>query len=177
MVLGQSCATAAALAMDQGKGVQELDYEVLRGRLEKDGQVLGTRTGSSDSATTPVLKLTDVRKIWDGGRHNAFTDLIRYRGKLLCTFREAGGHVPASHEEDGRIRILESADGTTWTSVALLESADPGTPLSTIEDDERATDIFCEVFHRLQHLPAPIGKSVPVHEAALRGNRAIPRAI
>jgi hypothetical protein len=40
MVLGQSAATAAALALHEGVDVQHLDYAVLRERLIADGQVL-----------------------------------------------------------------------------------------------------------------------------------------
>jgi FAD dependent oxidoreductase len=40
MVMGQSAATAAALAIDGGKTVQSLDYAVLKAQLEKDGQML-----------------------------------------------------------------------------------------------------------------------------------------
>ena len=40
MVLGQSAATAACLAIDAGVAVQEVPYEKLRGRLVSDGQVL-----------------------------------------------------------------------------------------------------------------------------------------
>ena len=40
MVLGQSAATAACLAIDQSTGVQELDYQLLRARLLKDDQHL-----------------------------------------------------------------------------------------------------------------------------------------
>src|SRR5688500_17208326 len=40
MVLGQSAATAAALAIDQGVTVQEVPYPKLRERLLRDGQVL-----------------------------------------------------------------------------------------------------------------------------------------
>lgn len=42
MVLGQSCATAGAMAIDAGKPVQQVEYAKLRERLERDGQVLGT---------------------------------------------------------------------------------------------------------------------------------------
>jgi hypothetical protein len=38
MLLGQSAATAAVLAIDAGSGVQQVDYEVLRERLVEDGQ-------------------------------------------------------------------------------------------------------------------------------------------
>lgn len=74
----------------------------------------------AETPTTPTMKLVEVHKIWDAGRHNAFTDLVQFRGKLLCAFREAGAHVPANHTQDGTIRVIESADGTTWTSAALL---------------------------------------------------------
>ncbi len=42
MILGQSAATAAALALDAGVPVQQLDYETLAARLLSDGQVLET---------------------------------------------------------------------------------------------------------------------------------------
>ena len=62
-------------------------------------------------------EVVSVKKIWDQGRHNAFTDLIRFRGKWLCAFREADDHVGG----DGKIRVLESRDGDRWESAALLE--------------------------------------------------------
>jgi hypothetical protein len=40
MVLGQSAATAAAMALDAGAPVQDVDYATLRARLLADGQVL-----------------------------------------------------------------------------------------------------------------------------------------
>jgi len=40
MVLGQSAATAAVLALDGGSSVQQVDYEKLRKRLLADGQRL-----------------------------------------------------------------------------------------------------------------------------------------
>jgi hypothetical protein len=40
MVLGQSAATAAALAIDAGVALQDVPYDALRERLLKDGQVL-----------------------------------------------------------------------------------------------------------------------------------------
>jgi hypothetical protein len=40
MVLGQSAATAACLAIDSGIPVHELDYENLKEQLIKDKQIL-----------------------------------------------------------------------------------------------------------------------------------------
>lgn len=68
----------------------------------------------------PRLELVgEVRKVWDAGRHNAFTDLIRFRDTWYCTFREGDAHVGG----DGKLRVLASADGAAWESVALLAEA------------------------------------------------------
>jgi hypothetical protein len=40
MILGQSAATAAALAIEEGVAVQDLNYDKLRARLLADGQIL-----------------------------------------------------------------------------------------------------------------------------------------
>lgn len=80
-------------------------------------------------------KLISVRKIWDQGNHNAFTDLVRFKDKWYCTFREADGHVGG----DGQLRVLESADGDVWTSAALLseEGIDLRDPKLSITPDGR----------------------------------------
>ena len=64
--------------------------------------------------------IVSVRKIWDRGAHNAFTDLVRFKGRWFCAFREADGHAGSV----GRVRILESADATAWTSAAVLNEKD-----------------------------------------------------
>lgn len=69
---------------------------------------------------TARAELVGVAKIGDRAPHNAFTDLVRYRDRWYCTFREGKGHV----SPDGAIRVLTSADGKTWESAARLTSAD-----------------------------------------------------
>ena len=78
--------------------------------------------GGKAATTTPAtgphigMKLLSVRKIWDKGKHNAFTDLIRFDGRIYCVFREAAGHV----SPDGKIRVLVSRDFKKWESAAVL---------------------------------------------------------
>lgn len=76
-----------------------------------------------------------LQKIWDQGRHNAFTDLIRFRGRFFCSFREADDHVGG----DGKIRILVSRDGEKWDSAALLveDGIDLRDPKLSITADKR----------------------------------------
>ena len=87
------------------------------------------------SARADAPQIISVVKIWDQGKHNAFTDLIRWHGKWYCTFREADAHVGG----DGQLRVLESADGFEWQPVALVSEAgidlrDP--KLSITPDDQ-----------------------------------------
>ncbi|GAA4464561.1 sialidase family protein [Nibrella saemangeumensis] len=63
-----------------------------------------------------------VKKIWDQGKHNAFTDLIRFNNQFYCAFREGLSHVGGKNS--GKIRILKSKEGEQWESVALLEIED-----------------------------------------------------
>jgi hypothetical protein len=64
------------------------------------------------------VKLVTVKKIWDRAPHNAFTDLVRFRGQWFCVFREGKGHV----SPDGALRVLTSKDGDQWESAALITS-------------------------------------------------------
>jgi hypothetical protein len=61
-----------------------------------------------------------IAKIWDAGEHNAFTDLIRFKNRFYCSFREGAGHV-SGDDNGGKVRILTSKDGKKWESAALLE--------------------------------------------------------
>ena len=64
-------------------------------------------------------KLVSVEKIWDKAPHCAFTDLLRWKDRWLCTFREATKHGG----DNGKVRVIESSDGKTWKSAALLAEA------------------------------------------------------
>ena len=69
-----------------------------------------------------------ISKIWDEGKHNAFTDLVRYESKFYCAFREGINHGPslkhapeAKDRKNGTVRVLVSNDSKKWTPLALLE--------------------------------------------------------
>jgi hypothetical protein len=90
-------------------------------------------TLASLSANEP--EVVSLARIWDRGRHNAFTDLIRWRDKWYCTFREADGHVGG----DGQLRVLESTDGSQWISAGLVteQGIDLRDPKLSITPDDR----------------------------------------
>jgi len=62
-----------------------------------------------------------AKMIWDKAPYNAFTDIIKFKGRMYCTFREGSGHVPGKTGSNGEIRILVSRAGDKWKSLALLK--------------------------------------------------------
>jgi len=65
-------------------------------------------------------RLVSVHRIWGSAPHSAFTDLVRFRGRWFCAFREAQNHAGSR----GRIRVVSSDDGAAWSSAALISERD-----------------------------------------------------
>lgn len=60
-------------------------------------------------------------KIWKRAAHNAFTDLIFFKGSFFCCFREGDGHV---EKKPGTITLLKSKTGKSWKEIASLSYDD-----------------------------------------------------
>jgi hypothetical protein len=75
-------------------------------------------TWSQTQEMDQQMKLVEVQKIWDKAPHNAFTDLIRFKGTWFCTFREGKNHW--SKGASGDIRVIRSREGLTWESAAFI---------------------------------------------------------
>ncbi len=70
---------------------------------------------AAPAAELPLAKVTNVRRVYHNGEHNAFTDLIRWRGKFWLTFRSCpDGH---SVNPTSSIRVLSSDDARNWKEV------------------------------------------------------------
>lgn len=69
-------------------------------------------------AADPAPRLVEVERIPAMAPHNAFTDLVRFKGRWYCSLREGKAHV----SPDGAIRVLSSADGVRWDPAALISS-------------------------------------------------------
>lgn len=89
----------------------------------------------AEAAAATKAEIVELRKIWDKGEHNAFTDLVRWHDRWWCTFRESEAHVGG----DGTIRIITSTDGATWESAANLaeKDVDLRDPKLTVTPDGR----------------------------------------
>ena len=81
-------------------------------------------------------ELTEAKKIWDLAPHNAFTDLVAWRRKLVCAFREGEKHA----DDHGQLRMLVSEDeGDNWVSAAIIrqEGADLRDAKLAVTPDDR----------------------------------------
>lgn len=72
---------------------------------------------SKQQAAAP--RLLGVTRIWNAAPHCAFTDLVRYKDRWFCAFREGPKHV----SDEASIRVIRSTDGEKWESAALLSEA------------------------------------------------------
>lgn len=68
--------------------------------------------------STRQLNLKEVRRVYYDGRHNAFTDIARYKKKYYVCFRNASGHI----WEDGKIYVLSSQDLINWKNISVLST-------------------------------------------------------
>ncbi len=81
-----------------------------------------------------------IEKIWDNGKHNAFTSLIKFKDAYYCSFREGESHIFDSQgNAEGKVRVLKSTDGKNWKSVALFgkDKYDLRDPKLSITPDNR----------------------------------------
>lgn len=68
-----------------------------------------------------VLRVTNVRLVYDDGQHNAFTDLIEYQGSYYLVFRSCpDGHMV---HPSAKIVILRSKDLRNWKPVHEFQVA------------------------------------------------------
>lgn len=77
MVLSQSAATAAAMAIDGGLAVQDVDYQKLKLHLLADGQLLGTEPPQS---TGIVVDNSDATGVTKAGTWNASSATTGFHG-------------------------------------------------------------------------------------------------
>ncbi len=68
-----------------------------------------------DAGETPAVNVTNVRRVFHNGEHNAFTDLVRFRDRYYLTFRSCpDGHMV---HPTASIIILASDDLRDWQPV------------------------------------------------------------
>lgn len=66
-------------------------------------------------ADTPLVTVSDVRKVFDDGNHNAFTDLVQFKGSYYLAFRSC----PDGHgvSPNASVIVLSSRNLRDWNPV------------------------------------------------------------
>ena len=100
-----------------------------------------------------AAELVSVKKIWgaadSGMPHQAFTDLIRFKGRLYLGLREALKHHGGLAGK-GRLRVLRSADGEVWQSAGVFKLAEGDlrdAKLSITDRGELMLNSAIQVYH------------------------------
>lgn len=130
MVLGQSAATAACLALDASVSIQDVPYEKLRERLEQDGQILNYGVSHQQSKLDGII--IDDSKANLSGDWKQSTLLAGYRmgykhdgdardGKSFATF-SAELPKPGKYE----VQIAWTSNPNRATNVPVLIKHDQG---------------------------------------------------
>jgi hypothetical protein len=134
MILGQSAATAAVMAIEANQAVQDVPYAKLRTRLIQDGQILEHEGGTADQRSIDHRKLSGV--VIDDSR-----------AKVTGHWKEStASHqwVGDNYRHDGN-----SGDGE---STARFEAKLPKAGLYDVRlaytpNENRATNVTVEVHH------------------------------
>jgi hypothetical protein len=120
MILGQSAATAAAMAIDEKIPVQEVSYPKLRERLLADGQVLECQPAPAVNARSPqiidpktlagiVVDEADARKVGQWSRTTS-TELLRVGPAYLHDGNAGKGEASITYTpelpRDGRYEVV-----------------------------------------------------------------------
>ncbi|MGE3778796.1 MAG: FAD-dependent oxidoreductase, partial [Pirellulaceae bacterium] len=135
MILGQSAATAAVLAMDAGLAVQDVPYDQLRERLLADGQVLtyqgpAVRQRKTVAASElPGIVVDDSQARLSGSWRESFA---------------ASAWVGASYRHDGNVRETRS---TARFETKLPKPGRYEVRLGFPPHTNRATRVSVEVVH------------------------------
>jgi hypothetical protein len=156
MILGQSAATAAVLAIDRDRPVQHVDYDRLRARLLADGQVLEFSGGASrrawglDQFSGTLIDNTaaELRGRWQTSQANTPHFVSGYlhdgnsdKGRSQVTYQQA---VETGHYEL-QLAYPPNANRATNVPVEILHAA--GTTRLRVHQTQ--TPAIEGVFHSL----------------------------
>lgn len=142
MVLGQSAATAAAIAIDSSGSVQDVDYSRLRERLIADKQILEWSAATA-AATMPGIVVDDDQATFTGdwSQSNALGWYFNrgYRGDGNSGKGSKTARYEAKLPKPGRydVRISYSASGNRASNVPVVIHHADGQARVTLNQREK----------------------------------------
>jgi hypothetical protein len=92
-----------------------------------------------------MAQLLSLERVYGDGRHNAFTDLLQWRGYTYLCFRASENH---GIEPPGEIVVLRSADLQAWEECGRLRTAGDDRDPKLVDMGERIAVTFGTWFPR-----------------------------
>jgi hypothetical protein len=134
MVLAQSAATAASLAIDAGVPVQKVDYTALKTRLEGDGQILNYTAPPKPAANfTPLDSIKGI--VVDD-------NAAKLSGEWLVSVLTSGIHQGYRHDNDARDGLASATFTATLPAPGEYEVQVAWSP-----NANRATNVPVKIEH------------------------------
>jgi hypothetical protein len=134
MVLGQSAATAASLAIDAGVPVQKVEYTSLKTRLEADGQILNYTAPPKPAANFTPLDSIEGIVVDDSA--------AKLSGEWLASVLSSGIHQGYRHDNDARDGLASASFTATLPAPGEYEVQVAWSP-----NANRATNVPVKVEH------------------------------
>jgi len=134
MVLGQSAATAACLAIDAGVPVQELDYAALRTRLEADEQILNYTAPPRPAANFTALESLKGIVVDDSS--------AKLSGEWIASVLSTGIHQGYRHDNNAR-----DGKATATFTATLPAPGDYEVQVAWVANANRATNAPVRIEH------------------------------
>jgi hypothetical protein len=134
MVLGQSAATAASLAIDAGVPVQKVDYTALKTRLEADGQILNYTAPPKPAANFIPLDSLEGIVVDDSA--------AKLSGEWLASVLTSGIHQGYRHDNDARDGLASATFTATLPAPGEYEVQVAWSP-----NANRATNVPVKIEH------------------------------
>ncbi|MDC0291871.1 FAD-dependent oxidoreductase [Verrucomicrobiales bacterium] len=154
MILGQSAATAASIAIDEGIPVQDIDYKKLKARLLKDGQILEYDGPTNEKRVGVDLKslkgvvvdddFANFKGPWKpSSSANSYLG-FGYRhddnladGKCIATFQ---GQLPKAGKYEVRFAYTPNSNRATNVPVTVIHGDGESTVVTVNEKNEPTID-------------------------------------
>jgi hypothetical protein len=186
MILGQSAASAAALALDEKVPLPKLDYAKLRARLQADAQVLewrGSTGGAASGGTHPLLVRhsqaiicddSTAQRSSDDWQPGNLRDAPCIGGSYLHDGGTGNGHATLTFAQELRAgryeaRLLYPAHGNRATN-ALVVLVSPGALEKSQRVNQRTADAFGGALLGIVELAAPARVEVRVSNPQANGH-------
>jgi hypothetical protein len=159
MILGQSAATAAVMALEGKIAVQDVDYEALRAKLEADGQILhyagpDVSARGMDASKLKGVIVDDEQAVFEGDwKHSGAAKTYLNEGYANDGNTKDGKHtatftakLPAAGKYQVRLAAPPNANRSSKVQVTVKQGS---TALATVTVNQKTAPGDDQLFHNL----------------------------